>query len=112
MNGGQRNKPLRTLPQAPNGIQKGIPLKLLLSREAIECLAQNILCVHKAFPADEFCQHALDGLEPLELMQRAHLAVTPGRDFGDAAPQRYIRFSTANSMAQLEEAVHRLERVL
>lgn len=75
MNGGQLNRPLRTLPQAPNGIQKGIPLKLLLSREAIECLAQNILCVHKAFPADEFCQHALDGLEPLELMQRAqHIA--------------------------------------
>jgi len=46
------------------------------------------------------------------LMERAHLAATPGRDFGDAAPQRYIRFSTANSMAQLEEAVHRLERVL
>jgi len=47
-----------------------------------------------------------------ELMQRAHLAATPGRDFGIADPQRYIRFSTANSMAQLQEAVHRLERVL
>ena len=75
MNGERQNKPLRSLPQAPNSIQKGIPLKLLLNREAIECLAQNILCVHKAFPADEFCQHALDGLEPLELMQRAqHIA--------------------------------------
>ena len=47
-----------------------------------------------------------------ELMQRAHLAATPGRDFGTADPQRYIRFSTANSMAQLQEAVHRLERAL
>jgi aspartate/methionine/tyrosine aminotransferase len=47
-----------------------------------------------------------------ELMRRAHLAATPGRDFGTANPQRYIRFSTANSMAQLQEAVHRLERVL
>jgi len=47
-----------------------------------------------------------------ELMQRAHLAVTPGRDFGTADPQRYIRFSTANSMAQLQEAVRRLEQVL
>lgn len=75
MNGERQNKPLRSLPLAPNSIQKGIPLKLLLNREAIECLAQNILCVHKAFPADEFCQHALDGLEPLELMQRAqHIA--------------------------------------
>jgi aspartate/methionine/tyrosine aminotransferase len=47
-----------------------------------------------------------------ELMQRANLAVTPGRDFGEAEPQRYVRFSTANSMAQLQEAVRRLEQVL
>jgi aspartate/methionine/tyrosine aminotransferase len=47
-----------------------------------------------------------------ELMKRAHLAATPGRDFGTAEPQRYIRFSTANSMAQLQEAIHRLERML
>ena len=47
-----------------------------------------------------------------ELMQRAHLAVTPGRDFGHAAPEQFVRFSTANSMAQLKEAVARLESVL
>jgi aspartate/methionine/tyrosine aminotransferase len=47
-----------------------------------------------------------------ELMKRAHLAVTPGRDFGTSEPQRYVRFSTANSMAQLQEAVRRLEQVL
>ena len=47
-----------------------------------------------------------------ELMRRAHLAVTPGRDFGAAEPHRYVRFSTANSMAQLQEAVRRLEQVL
>ncbi len=47
-----------------------------------------------------------------ELMKRAHLAVTPGRDFGTMAPERYVRFSTANSMVQLKEAVTRLEAVL
>ncbi|WP_309679693.1 pyridoxal phosphate-dependent aminotransferase [Polaromonas sp.] len=47
-----------------------------------------------------------------ELMKRAHLAVTPGRDFGHAAPEQFVRFSTANSMAQLKEAVARLESVL
>ncbi|MFS2036624.1 pyridoxal phosphate-dependent aminotransferase [Polaromonas sp. CT11-55] len=47
-----------------------------------------------------------------ELMKRAHLAVTPGRDFGHAAPEQFIRFSTANSMAQLQEAVARLKAVL
>ena len=47
-----------------------------------------------------------------ELMQRAHLAITPGRDFGHAAPEQFVRFSTANSMAQLKEAVARLESAL
>ncbi len=47
-----------------------------------------------------------------ELMQRCQLATTPGRDFGLAAPGRYLRFSTANAMAQLQEAVARLEQAL
>ncbi|MDZ4128753.1 MAG: aminotransferase class I/II-fold pyridoxal phosphate-dependent enzyme, partial [Hydrogenophaga sp.] len=47
-----------------------------------------------------------------ELMQRCQLATTPGRDFGSADPGRYLRFSTANSMAQLREAVARLEAAL
>ena len=47
-----------------------------------------------------------------ELMKRAHLAVTPGRDFGSSAPERYVRFSTASSMAHLKEAIARLEQVL
>ncbi|WP_332740285.1 pyridoxal phosphate-dependent aminotransferase [Hydrogenophaga sp.] len=47
-----------------------------------------------------------------ELMNRCQLATTPGRDFGSADPGRYLRFSTANSMAQLQEAVSRLEQAL
>ncbi len=47
-----------------------------------------------------------------ELMQRCQLATTPGRDFGSADPGRYLRFSTANSMEQLREAVVRLEAAL
>jgi len=47
-----------------------------------------------------------------ELMNRYQLAATPGRDFGSADPGRYLRFSTANSMAQLREAVARLEQAL
>jgi aspartate/methionine/tyrosine aminotransferase len=45
----------------------------------------------------------------LALMQRCQIATTPGRDFGDAEPWRYLRLSTANSMAQLQEAIVRLE---
>ncbi|SDM57824.1 Aspartate/methionine/tyrosine aminotransferase [Oryzisolibacter propanilivorax] len=47
-----------------------------------------------------------------ELLRRAHLAITPGRDFGSADTQRFVRFSTANSMAQLQEAVARLRALL
>jgi len=43
-----------------------------------------------------------------EVMKRAHVAVTPGRDFGTAETSRFVRFSTANSMAQLQEAAARL----
>ena len=45
-------------------------------------------------------------------MKRAHLAVTPGRDFGQADTARFIRFSTANSMPHLQTAVDRLREVL
>ncbi|GAC1604696.1 MAG: pyridoxal phosphate-dependent aminotransferase [Ramlibacter sp.] len=44
-----------------------------------------------------------------ELMQRAHVAVTPGRDFGSSGTGDFVRFSTANSMAQLQEAASRLK---
>lgn len=47
-----------------------------------------------------------------ELMNRAHVAVTPGRDFGHADTQHFIRFSTANSMAQLHTAIARLTALL
>ena len=47
-----------------------------------------------------------------EAMKRAHVAVTPGRDFGTAETSRFIRFSTANSMAQLQEAAARLQGIL
>jgi len=43
-----------------------------------------------------------------EIMRRAHVAVTPGRDFGMAETGRFIRFSTASSMAALQTAVARL----
>jgi len=47
-----------------------------------------------------------------ELMKRAHVAVTPGRDFGVDQTGHFIRFSTASSMEHLQQAVSRLEAVL
>jgi aspartate/methionine/tyrosine aminotransferase len=47
-----------------------------------------------------------------EVMQRAHVAVTPGRDFGHAETAQFIRFSTASSLAHLTEAAARLRAML
>jgi aspartate/methionine/tyrosine aminotransferase len=47
-----------------------------------------------------------------EIMKRAHVAVTPGRDFGVAQAAHFIRFSTASSMEHLQEAAQRLEDML
>lgn len=47
-----------------------------------------------------------------DLMRRAHLAITPGRDFGQADTKRYLRLSYATALPQLEEAVTRLQRCL
>jgi aspartate/methionine/tyrosine aminotransferase len=45
-----------------------------------------------------------------KILQDTHIAVAPGRDFG--ADERMVRFSTAGSMAQLEEALRRLKQRL
>jgi aspartate/methionine/tyrosine aminotransferase len=47
-----------------------------------------------------------------EVMNRVHVAVTPGRDFGVAQTANFIRFSTASSMAQLHTAVERLRALI
>jgi aspartate/methionine/tyrosine aminotransferase len=47
-----------------------------------------------------------------DMMERAHLALTPGRDFGHAETGRYARLSFASSVDDLHEAVRRLQRVL
>lgn len=47
-----------------------------------------------------------------DLLHQAHVAVTPGMDFGITAPQRHVRFSYASDLAQLEAAVDRMGRYL
>ncbi len=48
----------------------------------------------------------------LAVMQRAHIAITPGRDFGSFETGHFVRFSTANSMEQLQTAIARLRQLL
>ena len=47
-----------------------------------------------------------------EVMRQAHVAITPGRDFGVDQTANFVRFSTASSMAQLHESVARLRAML
>jgi aspartate/methionine/tyrosine aminotransferase len=47
-----------------------------------------------------------------EIMHKAHVAITPGRDFGNDQTHNFVRFSTASSMEHLQEAVARLRAVL
>ena len=47
-----------------------------------------------------------------EVMQRAHVAITPGRDFGTAQTGNLVRFSTASAMPQLKIAIERLKAML
>lgn len=47
-----------------------------------------------------------------ELLEKAGVAITPGRDFGEHAPQRHVRFSYASPRPQLEEGVRRLAAFL
>src|SRR3989304_1080889 len=46
-----------------------------------------------------------------EILEHAHVAVTPGIDFGLNA-EGYIRFSYANSLENITEACNRLKRYL
>jgi aspartate/methionine/tyrosine aminotransferase len=47
-----------------------------------------------------------------DMMRRAHVALTPGRDFGPHLGERFVRLSYASSMAQLHTAVARLKAAL
>jgi aspartate/methionine/tyrosine aminotransferase len=48
----------------------------------------------------------------MQMMQTAHVALTPGKDFGPAHANTYFRLSFATAMPQLEETVRRLSREL
>ncbi|MDI1259225.1 aminotransferase class I/II-fold pyridoxal phosphate-dependent enzyme [Aquabacterium sp.] len=53
--------------------------------------------------AMQFCERAL---------QEAHVALTPGHDFGVSGASRHVRLSYAASQADLHEGLHRLKRFM
>jgi len=46
------------------------------------------------------------------LLQRAGVCVTPGKDFGSYLPERHLRFAYTVSVERLEEGLERLRRAL
>jgi len=46
------------------------------------------------------------------LLREIGVAVTPGIDFGDNAPERHLRFAYTTSLERLKEGVQRLQRYL
>jgi len=46
-----------------------------------------------------------------DILERAHVALGPGRDFGEVA-EGFVRFSFATARPQIEEALRRLRRAL
>ncbi len=47
-----------------------------------------------------------------DLLDRAGVAIAPGKDFGDYRADRHVRFSYANTLENLKEGVRRLETCL
>ncbi len=87
---------------------------------ALNALGLNVpVMPDGAFYAWADCTNAADKLGiqgswdfAFEAMNRANVAITPERDFGNADTARYVRFSTARSMAELQTAIARLQTLL
>lgn len=63
------------MPDAPASIRKGASLKDLLGERAIDCLASNVSLVQARFDSRSFRAAAMEGLEPLGIMDRGpHIA--------------------------------------
>ncbi len=46
------------------------------------------------------------------ILDETYVAMTPGRDFGSHQPDKHIRIAYTQKISRLEEAMHRIERLL
>ncbi len=69
------------LPKAARSIEKGVPLKLVLDKPAIQQLALNISYKYKEFNKTGFKKDALQDLEPLTLKERGFKIADSLRNF-------------------------------
>jgi len=69
------------LPVTPHSIQKGVPLKLVLDRPAVEQLAINIHCIYPGFDKQSFTNQVMSNIEPLALKERGFLMADAMKQF-------------------------------
>jgi len=63
------------IPNAPNSIQKGFPLKMILDQKAISQLAINLQFAYPEFDATNFVKDAMNSIDELSITQRSnHIA--------------------------------------
>jgi aspartate/methionine/tyrosine aminotransferase len=87
---------------------------------ALNALGLNVpVTPDGAFYAWADCSAAADKLGvknswdfTFEVLNKANLAITPGRDFGHADTSNFVRFSTARSLPELQAAIGRLQTLL
>jgi aspartate/methionine/tyrosine aminotransferase len=46
------------------------------------------------------------------MLKEAHVAITPGKDFGHHEPGRHVRIAYTQPLDRLEEAVERIRKFL
>ncbi len=59
------------IPNAPKSIKKGFPLKMVLDKEAVMQLGNNIQLVHSDFNKKDFIKDCVNDIEHLTLTQRS-----------------------------------------
>ena len=63
------------IPDAPNSIKKGFPLKMVLDKGAVHQLGENLKSVYNAFEKDAFVNSTLKDIDELSITQRSkHIA--------------------------------------
>jgi len=65
------------IPEAPNSIKKGYPLKMVLDKEAVDQLGSNLQLVHPVFDKAGFVQSTMNSIDELSITQRSkHIATS------------------------------------
>ena len=75
------------IPNAPNSIQKGFPLKMILDKEAISQLSINLHSSYPEFDRNNFVKNAMNGIDSLSITERSkHIA----KSMKDYLPNNYF----------------------